>query len=125
MSDEIAKCWWCGGAQLWVYRGSIIPPQHQVACDGCYAWGPNADTQENAIAAWNAGPATQWHDIATAPQDRMVLVYAVEDPEKVPPECKGLEPLICTTKWHPDGGWCVCEVREATHWAELPKGPLP
>ncbi len=31
--------------------------------------------------------------------------------------------LICTTKWHPDAGWCVCEVREATHWAKLPKGP--
>ncbi len=54
--SEIAKCWWCKGAQLWVDQTSIIPPQHQVTCDGCDAYGPNADTRENAIAAWNTGP---------------------------------------------------------------------
>ncbi len=121
MSD-IVKCWWCSGTAVACCHDEWSVGVW-IGCDDCSAAGPHKPTTAEAIAAWNTGPATQWHDIATAPQDRMVLVYAVEDPEKVPPECKGLEPLICTTKWHPDAGWCVCEVREATHWTELPKGP--
>ena len=38
-------------------------------------------------------------------------------------EMRDLLPFQCVTSYHPDGGWCVCEVREATHFRPLPAGP--
>jgi hypothetical protein len=59
---------------------------------------------------------SDWQPIETAPQDGTeVLVYAspYED----------LRGFCCVAKWHPDAGWCVCELRMATHWMPLPPAP--
>jgi hypothetical protein len=65
-----------------------------------------------------------WQPIETAPRDGTeVLVYATmpdylqwADPEKQ------LRAVTRVTAWHPDGGWCVDELREALHWRPLPGG---
>lgn len=56
-----------------------------------------------------------WQPIETAPQDRLVLLYASEK--------YGLPAFQCVAKWRPDAGWCVDELRDATHWQELPAPP--
>jgi hypothetical protein len=63
-----------------------------------------------------------WQPIETAPKDgTKVLVYAtVLHPEKWGVH---LEPMVCAASYHPDAGWCVCEIRDATHWRPLPAPP--
>lgn len=56
--------------------------------------------------------ATEWRPISTAPKDgTRILVYAAER--------EGLPAFQCVAAWHTDGGWCVDELREATHWHPL------
>ncbi len=60
--------------------------------------------------------AEGWRPVETAPKDgTVVLVYA--------PEREGLRSIICTCNYHPDGGWCVDELRFVTHWRPLPAPP--
>lgn len=49
------------------------------------------------------------------PKDRPILVYAAPR--------EGLPGFKSTCRWHPDAGFCVDELREATHWWELPPDP--
>lgn len=57
-----------------------------------------------------------WRPISTAPTDgTLVLVYAPPaDPAKwgdILPD-----PTVALARYHPDAGWCICEIREVTHW---------
>lgn len=45
------------------------------------------------------------------PRDRLILVFAPGAPFE-------LTDLVCLCQWHPDAGYCVCEIRDPTHWAE-------
>lgn len=55
-----------------------------------------------------------WGTIDTAPIDgTKVIVYA--------PEKDGLPELVVLTNYHADAGWCVCTIREATHWRRFAK----
>lgn len=75
-----------------------------------------------SAAGWVAEQG--WQPIETAPQDRMVLVYAPSpDPTRWHTSVCDLSPIICAAKWHPEGGWCVCEIREVTHWRPVPAAP--
>jgi hypothetical protein len=67
----------------------------------------------------------EWRPIETAPKDgARVLVFAQLDPPEKWHECmRDLAPLIGIAAYHPDAGWCVCEVREVTHWMPLPDPP--
>ena len=67
----------------------------------------------------------QWQPIETAPRDgTRVLVYArLDPPEKWHEALRDIPPVMAVASWHPDGGWCVCEVRDATHWMPLPAPP--
>lgn len=63
----------------------------------------------------------EWQPIETAPTDGTpILVYAqdttvaCDDP---------LTPFITVCAYHENGGFCVCEIREATHWMHLPEPP--
>lgn len=50
-----------------------------------------------------------WLPIDTAPRDgRTIVVYA--------PARDGLGDLVSLCRWHADAGFCVDELREATHW---------
>jgi hypothetical protein len=49
---------------------------------------------------------------ATAPHDRPVVIYA--PPREDLPEFAGM------CEWHPDAGFCVCELREPTYWMDRP-----
>jgi hypothetical protein len=75
-----------------------------------------------ALAAAGHVIEQDWQPIATAPRDGTeVLVYArVLHPEKWGVH---LEPMVCAASYHPDAGWCVCEIRDATHWRPLPAPP--
>lgn len=54
-----------------------------------------------------------WEPMATAPTDGTeVYVYAAER--------EGLPYFITVAAYHPDAGWCVDELREATHWMPKP-----
>jgi hypothetical protein len=77
----------------------------------------------SALAAAGHVIEQDWQPIATAPRDgTKVLVYArVLHPEKWRIY---LDPIICAASYHPDAGWCVCEVRDATHWRPLPAPPV-
>lgn len=95
---DIAPCWWCGSASYWDLSN------HAVECSNCYATGP-ALTGDKAIAAWNAGPRTVWHPIATAPRDRRIMVYSRQWDETL--LIHAGDPIPADT----------------SDWAELPKGP--
>jgi len=57
----------------------------------------------------------------------MVEVYAPPPaPARWHESMCDLPPVVCLVQWHPDGGFCVCEVREVTHWREhTPPNPEP
>lgn len=57
----------------------------------------------------------QWQSIETAPKDREILVYA--------PAYQDLRFLISVCKWNESAGFCIDELRQPTHWMELPKPP--
>lgn len=53
-----------------------------------------------------------WEPIATAPKNGMrVKVYA--------PGFQELPPILTTACWDEGAGWCVCELREVSHWRHL------
>ena len=56
-----------------------------------------------------------WQPIETAPKDREILVYA--------PAYQDLRFLISVCKWNESAGFCIDELRQPTHWMELPKPP--
>jgi hypothetical protein len=66
----------------------------------------------------------EWRPIATAPTGGTpVLVYA-QDLQEPPPGVEGkLPPFMAVAAYHEDAGWCVCELRVATHWMPLPEPP--
>lgn len=56
-----------------------------------------------------------WQPIESAPKDREILVFA--------PSYDGLRSLRQISKYHPDAGYCIDELRHPTHWQELPEDP--
>ncbi len=84
------------------------PPEKRQAC------------YDNVLlfeAAARLADATWWRPIKQYPQpkhpEEPVEVFARERPMegKVP-----LPNLIQISQWHPDAGFCICEIREETHW---------
>lgn len=71
----------------------------------------------------------EWRPINSAPKNGKIIVLAQEIlPEKLPEnfkiqEVKLLEPVIGITSYHEDAGFCICEIRQTTHWLPLPKIP--
>lgn len=60
-----------------------------------------------------------WRPIATAPKDGTVfLAFA-------PGADYGLDDLKTHCSWHRDAGFCVCELREPTHWLPFSEIPSP
>ena len=53
-----------------------------------------------------------WQPIDDAPKDRDIAVYA--------PSYQGLPSMVSKCKWHDDAGFCIDELRQPTHWCELP-----
>lgn len=60
-----------------------------------------------------------WRDIATAPRDGREIIAYSQDVSGT----TGLNPFVSLCAWHPDAGFCTCELREVTHWMPFP--PLP
>lgn len=57
-----------------------------------------------------------WQPIETAPKDGTeVLVYAAP--------YEDLRGFQTVAAWHEAAGWCVDELREATHWMPLSEPP--
>lgn len=121
--SELKACPFCGGDAFMVAQADH-PGFYRVFCHGCHV-ATNAYSPETAaIAAWNRRP-DDWQPIAAAPRDGTpVLVYAP------PPDRKrwhevvwDLPEVICSARWHLDAGFCVCTIREVTHWRPLPEGP--
>lgn len=60
---------------------------------------------------------TEWKPIDSAPKDgTLFLAYAEAGQHDLPA-------LFSLCAWHPDAGFCICELREATHWQPLPAPP--
>lgn len=95
----------------------------RVRCGEPCAWcRDEAAKNRTALAAAGHVIEQDWQPIEMAPRDGTeVLVYA----RVLHPERWGihLDPMICAASYHPDAGWCVCEVRDATHWRPLPTPP--
>lgn len=68
-----------------------------------------------------------WQPISEIPTDdgKLYWVYAWDRANKISPEYKDdYPPMVTTCKWHPDAGWCVCDLREVTHAMSIDKpGP--
>lgn len=58
---------------------------------------------------------TMWQPIATAPKDGTVFIAYSED-IRVPEESNRLPPFVSLCSWHPDAGFCTCEIRDPTFW---------
>ncbi|TXH14962.1 MAG: DUF551 domain-containing protein [Hyphomicrobiaceae bacterium] len=57
-----------------------------------------------------------WQPISTAPRDgTLFLAWA--------PAAEGLPAMFSLCAWHPDAGFCIDELREASHWMPLPDPP--
>jgi Lar family restriction alleviation protein len=120
--SALLPCPLCGErAQLHSWEDDDV---YLVACDHCDASTRHCSGASDATLAWNRR-ADDWMPIETAPRDGTeVLVYAAmpdhlqwADPDKQ------LRQIVRVTAWHPDAGWCVDELREASHWRPLPEGP--
>jgi len=92
------------------YGAANIEPHHAVsALRAAYALGQCQ--------------ATEWRPIAEAPRDEhlpweertVVLIYAAARDD--------LPAFQTTGKYHDDAGWCVDELRHATHYQPLPPAP--
>jgi hypothetical protein len=58
----------------------------------------------------------EWQPIETAPRDGTIfLVWA--------PGAHGLSPMFSLCAWHEDAGFCIDELRHASHWMPLPDPP--
>jgi hypothetical protein len=65
--------------------------------------------------------STDWRTIDSAPRDgTAILVFAPGRSDRWEGD---LGDLICRCAWHPDAGFCVCELRDPTHWMPLPEPP--
>ena len=81
-----------------------------------------ADALDAMLAASPQGEgssAVAWRDIATAPRDGREIVAYSQDVSGT----TGLNPFVSLCAWHPDAGFCTCELREVTHWMPLPPPP--
>ena len=72
--------------------------------------------QKPLAALTSALEAREWRTMESAPRDQRILLYAPGDPYSLPD-------LISVCEWHPDAGFCICELREPTHWRPLPPPP--
>ena len=76
--------------------------------------GPGVVTAGDLVGLRRLDPG--WQPIETAPKDGTVfLAWA--------PGREGLPPMFSLCAWHPDGGFCIDELREATNWMPLPEPP--
>ncbi len=58
----------------------------------------------------------EWQSIETAPKDgTLFLVWA--------PEFEGLPSMFSLCAWSEYAGFCIDELRQATHWMPLPEPP--
>lgn len=62
----------------------------------------------------------KWRPIETAPTDGTMIVVHAEVPAhaRCRDAAKELPPLVSLCAYHPDAGFCVCTIREPTHWAQ-------
>jgi hypothetical protein len=60
-----------------------------------------------------------WRPIETAPKDGTDFLAYSQDLGT-----NDLPPFISLCSWHPDAGFCTCEIRTVTHWLPLPSPPI-
>ena len=130
MSDTTkpVPCHWCGGeTHLDGWPGARF-----VSCSvkSCTAYGPNRDTPEAAVTAWNS-LSRVWQPIETAPRDGTPVVLIGIYPDGVTWSYQ----LQCWWQWTArpspvvkyDGQWVrwhhSMETVPPTHWRPLPAGP--
>lgn len=121
----LRACPFCGAAaKMSFYGASPNDRQFLLSCTICCASLPWHRNEAQAIAAWNRR-APEWRTMDDAPLDGTpVLVYARlpahakwTDPDRI------MQPFQSVAAWHPDAGFCVCEVREVIYWQPLPEPP--
>jgi hypothetical protein len=64
----------------------------------------------------------EWQPIETAPMDGTIVWIITDSIYDGGPGTIGLKPILCLASYHPDGGWTVDELRQATHWMPYQKG---
>jgi len=80
--------------------------------------------QKANIALESALKDGEWMDIETAPNDEYIHVFAWDARGVISPEYKDdYPPMQAITKRHESAGFCVCDLREVTHWMPLPPAP--
>jgi len=70
------------------------------------------------LAALTAALSEGWKDMKDDPPPKdgtEFLVWA--------PSVHGLPSMFSVCAWHEDAGFCIDELREATHWRPLPSRP--
>lgn len=108
------------GAVLWADDFRALSTLYDKLSSDVFPESPSGDVKN---AAGEAGGSGSWRDIDSAPRDgTAILVFA---PGRSDRWEGGLGDLICRCAWHPEAGFCVCELREPTHWQPLPPPPNP
>lgn len=123
----LLPCPFCGGRGE---VGGLIP---WVECQACEASGPQAETEEAAIAAWNtrahsaeiAGAlrdAERWRPIETAPRDgTKVLLY--HHGYKSAFYRRDHEPRVWVDVFREGNWYNTAPSAQPTHWRPLPAPP--
>lgn len=76
-----------------------------------------AEIERLRAAQVGAHVGAGWQPIATAPKDgTLFLAYAEAGQHELPA-------LFSLCAWHEDAGFCICELREPTHWQPLQPPP--
>jgi hypothetical protein len=92
-------------------------PTEPIADNGGTVWDMFC---HEAAAMLAASPSVGgWEDISTAPKDGSEIIAYSQDVSGT----TGLNPFVSLCAWHPDAGFCTCELREVTHWMPLPPPP--
>jgi hypothetical protein len=92
-------------------EAALIATEAQMVRDMKPSDGVHNAAVQQVYDAISALPvASEWRPIAEAPLDPKLTI------EVYAPARDGLNPLVTLCNYHPDAGWCVCELREVTHW---------
>ena len=107
------------------------PDWKQVGEDVANDWRGSGDDLGSVIArhlpaayALGKSHGPEWLPIEDEPRDEHLPYDARPLWMLYAPAAEGLSELVTLCRYHDDGGWCICELRQATHYAPY-KPPEP
>lgn len=107
IADELAKAL-KNCLRVIDYDGALDADPQRIVMDGHTVLARYEASKQSEKPTQPQSEVPGWLPIETAPKDRVIEVYA--------PPTHGLNAMVSLCEWHEDAGFCICELREPTHW---------